>query len=103
MVRTTPFLGCSGNSSIGSVSVSESKASDSLPPLGPGFRRWVAWPSLATRALDRFSAPRLRESSESSATIELCDTGSISSFVRSIDLSKGPCLERLEGPGIGVS
>jgi len=107
MLWTFPFfgrdedssMGCDEDPSIGSVSESRFTTLDDSPPLWPAFRRRVARPSLAMRALDRSSAPRLRESSESSAAVELCDASSASSLVRSIGLSKGPRLTRGRGSG----
>ena len=99
-------MGCDEDPSIGSVSESGFTTFDDSLPLWPAFRRRVARPSLAMRALDRSSAPRLRESSESSAAVELGDISSASSLVRSIGLSGGSRLTRERGsgfPGRGVS
>lgn len=104
LLRTTPFslavtgfLTSAGKSSIASVSVSTSTTFDGSPPLRSAFKRRVARPSSTIRDLDRSAAPRLRESSESSVTVELYGTSSASSLVRSIGLSS---FDRPEGPGL---
>jgi hypothetical protein len=70
--------------SMGSSSASEWEAfDDSAPPCSTLSRR-VAWPSFVMRDLVRSPAPRLRESSESSPTVESREASSASSAVRSI-------------------